>query len=120
MKDVPVKLRRCTGRKLKGFAPADFQVLPPTVLREMKKPISNRPPNIRFENQRFARVAERKAYPAPTRESTPHFHYRNQCRHPPSNKKLKIKRPMLVRLMKHPRPGTGMETPSVTVQNNKV
>ena len=104
------KLRRCAGRGLKGLSSAYFEVSPPTLLREVKEPLSNQSERLRFKDERFAHIAKRKTNAAASGKRTAHFHQRNQRRQSVTPGKVKIKRPMAVRLVEDSCPSAGMKT----------
>ena len=56
---MPVEPACWSWRKSKGFASAYLDVTPPTLLRETQESISNVSYNVRFEKQRFAKIAKR-------------------------------------------------------------
>ena len=93
---------------------------PAALLREANEPISYQVGHSWIEDKRFAFVAEWKAGAAPARERTAYFHQRNQRCQSAAVGKLKIERPMVISLVKHPCPGASVETTGIAMQGNKI
>ena len=58
----------------KGFATTNFQVFPSALLRQANELISYRAHHVRIEDERFARIAKRKADAAAAGKRATHFH----------------------------------------------
>ena len=71
-----------------------------------------------IKNERLADIAEWETDSAPPSERTAYFHQRYQRGQPASARKLKVKRLMVIGLMKHLCPGTGVKATGVAVQGN--
>ena len=110
------KLRQCAGHWLKGFSSAYFEVRPPTLLGDVKEPLSNQAERLRFKDERFAHIAKRKTDAAAAGKRTAHFHQRNQRRQSVTPRKMKIKGPMAVRLVEDFCPSAGMKTIGIAMQ----
>ena len=93
-------------------------MFPATFPREANKAISYCIGYFWIEDERLANIAEWKADTAPSSERTVHFHQRYQRGQPASAGKLKIERMMVISLVKHLRPGAGVEAPGVAMQGN--
>ena len=114
------KLRRCAGRGgLKGFSSAYFEVGPPTLLRQVKEPLSDQSERLRFKDERFAHIAKRKANAAAAGKRTAHFHQRNQRHQSATPGKVKIKGPVSVRLVEDLRPSAAVKTTSIRMLGYK-
>jgi hypothetical protein len=111
--------RRIRGG-LKRFAPADFKVSPSAFPREANKSISYQVQSFWIKDEWLACIAEREADAAAASERTAHFHQRYQRRQPASPGKSKVKGVMVVSLMKHLCPGTGVEAAGIAMQGNQV
>jgi hypothetical protein len=103
---------------LKRFTPTDFQVFPAAFPREANKAIFYYAGHSRVKDERLAHIAEWEADTASSSERTVHFHQRYQRGQPASAGKLKVKRLMVISLVKHLRPGAGVEAPGVAMQGN--
>jgi hypothetical protein len=110
------ELRPCAGRGLKGFSSAYFEVRPPTLLRQMKEPLSNQSERLRFKDERFAQIAKRKTNAAAAGKRTTHFHQGNQRRQSATPGKVKIKGPVSVRLVEDLCPSAVMKTTGIAMQ----
>ncbi len=93
-------------------------MFPAAFLRETNEAISYQTYRFRIKDERFARIAKWKADAAAARKRTAHFHQRNQRRQSPPAGKLKIERSMVISLVKHLCPGTGVETTGIAMQSN--
>ncbi len=89
-------------------------------LCEANQPVSNKTHGFRIGDERLASVAEWETDTSTAGEQTAHFHERNQCSQSTSAGKLKVKRFMIVSLVEHFRPGTGVETTAVAMQRNNM
>ena len=114
------KLRRCAALGLKGLSSAYFEVRPPTLLRQVKEPLSNQSERLRFKDERFAQIAKRKTNAAAAGKPTAHFHQGNQRRQSATPGKVKIKGPVSVRLVEDLSPSAAMKTTSIGVQDYKL
>lgn len=114
------KLRRCAGRGLKGFSSAYFEVGPPTLLCQVKEPLSNQSERLRFKDKGFAHIAKREANAAAAGKMTAHFHQRNQRRQSATPGKVKIKGPVSVRLGEDLCPSAAMKTIGIAMQGYKL
>ncbi len=117
---MPVKFRGGARGELKGLASPYFKVFPAAFLREANKAISYEAHRFLIKDERFARIAKWKADAAAARERTAHFHQRNQRGQSAPAGKLKIERLMVISLMKHLCPGTGVETIGIAMQSNNM
>jgi hypothetical protein len=112
---MPVEFRCRTRGGLKGFTAADFQVFPAAFPREPDEAISYCIGYFWIKDERLAHIAEWEADTAPSSERTVHFHQRYQRGQPASAGKLKVKGLMVVSLMKHFCPGTGVKATGVAM-----
>ena len=95
-------------------------MFPATSLRETNEPISYQAHGFGIKNERFARIAKWKTDAAAAGEQTAHFHQRNQRRQSTPTGKLKIERLMVISLVKHLCPGTGVETTGIAMQSDNM
>src|SRR6266404_1657309 len=103
---------------LKEFPSAYFKIFPAAFLRETNEPSPYQAHRLRIKDERFARIAKWKADAAAARERAAHFHQRNQRRQSAPAGKLKIERLMIISLVKHLCPGTGVETTGIAMQSD--
>jgi hypothetical protein len=103
------------------FTPADFQMFPATLACEADNAISYYINYLSVKNKRLAHIAEWETHSAPPGKRATYFHYRYKRGQSASAGKLKVKRMMVVSMMKHLCPTTGVKATGVVVQgNNKV
>jgi hypothetical protein len=117
---VLVKLGSRTRGELKGSSTSYFEISPTSFSREANELVCYKRPCFRIKDERFAHVAKRKTNAAAAGKRTAHFHQRNQRRQSAPVGKLKIKRPVTVRLVEDLCPGTGVKTTGTAMQGNKM
>src|SRR5438094_10535784 len=105
---VSVEFRCRTRGGLKRFNPADFQVFPAAFPSEANNPISYQFDRFRIKNERLECIAEGEADAAAASERTAQFHNRYQRCQAAAPEKRKVERGVVVGLMKHVCPGTGV------------
>ena len=93
-------------------------MFPAAFLRETHNSISDQMGRFWIKNERFAYIAEWETDSTPPGEGTAYFHQRYQRGQPASPRKLKVKGLMVIGLMKHLCPGTGVKATGIAVQGN--